>query len=94
MSTGIRCEILISKIGNKKVMLLICEHALVNICCFRGKDGMEYAQEIPLPLPKQIVVFSLGSWKIFGENPSVLVGISLDATDTVEELGHIDSKNR
>ena len=66
----------------------------VAVSFFREKDGLTYQKALPLPLPGQLVIFALGSWKAFKDDATVDVKmISEDGSETVN-LGKLDSACR
>ncbi|XP_041131329.1 rab9 effector protein with kelch motifs [Polyodon spathula] len=53
-----------------------------------------YQSQVPLPLPKQLVVFSLGDWKSYSEDTSITVEVSVSPDVKPQKIGRLSAETR
>ncbi|KAK1150363.1 kelch repeat-containing protein 1-like [Acipenser oxyrinchus oxyrinchus] len=53
-----------------------------------------YQSQVPLPLPKQLVVFSLGDWRSYSGDTSITVEVSVSPDVTPQKIGRLSAETR
>ncbi|MGH0131571.1 UNVERIFIED_CONTAM: hypothetical protein FKN15_027656 [Acipenser sinensis] len=53
-----------------------------------------YQSQVPLPLPKQLVVFSLGDWRSYSRDTSITVEVSVSPDVTPQKIGRLSAETR
>ncbi|RXM91746.1 Acyl-CoA-binding domain-containing protein 5 [Acipenser ruthenus] len=57
-------------------------------------NRLGYQSQIPLPLPKQLVVFSLGDWRSYSRDTSITVEVSVSPDVTPQKIGRLSAETR
>ncbi|XP_061088069.1 uncharacterized protein zgc:163014 isoform X3 [Conger conger] len=57
-------------------------------------NRLHYQVQLPLPLPKELIIFSLGDWKSFSSETTISVEVSISQDLKPQKIGTLSSKQR